>query len=347
MYSWFEDMGTTNIEDEVFSRLSELNLGQLLNVHGELQLPELTDQEKQMKSSVLKKILKYLSSDELSNLDDSGLATFLVIKTFMDTQGIKDEPGVGVEKPSEVATNGTNDTVVEKSTADLVTLRKYLKKDFKINGTGLPGQKDRIKFSHLAYSINNGEKKGYSDEEICEEIIRAISLDISLRGFLEDESLVQTQFLRSLIRGLRNNNIRNELKALLSPATDDEELLELLNKAVSAENERQSKWKKSEKISEVTIASSECLTKPETKPKKDNHNPILNELREMKVQLNEVAAMKDEIADLKKQLNQKMKFRSRVKFGCSSCKENNVRKCTHCFNCGGSDHIRAECPSLN
>ena len=67
MYSWFEDMGTTNIEDEVFSRLSELNLGQLLNVHGELQLPELTDQEKQMKSSVLKKILKYLSSDELSN----------------------------------------------------------------------------------------------------------------------------------------------------------------------------------------------------------------------------------------------------------------------------------------
>ena len=76
----------------------------------------------------------------------------------------------------------------------------------------------------------------------------------------------------------------------------------------------------------------------------------MTELRELKVQLNEVTAMKSEIEDLKKQMNQKgdytkSKF-NRKRFGCPTCRKNNVTKrCLHCYLCGGSDHFRAECNS--
>ena len=70
----------------------------------------------------------------------------------------------------------------EMSTSvELSDLKKVLKKDFKLKGTiGMPGQKDRLTFSSLAYQMDNGEKKGYNEVEICEEVIRAVSVQIFL-----------------------------------------------------------------------------------------------------------------------------------------------------------------------
>ena len=164
------------------------------------------------------------------------------------------------------------------------------------------------------------------------------------------ESLVQNQFLRAFVTGLRNDNIRTEIKPLPKATMSDEELLELLNKAMSDETERFSKMKKSASANKVESCKSDESAEAKT-AKKENHNPILSEIRELKVQLNEVTVMKNELADLRKQMtqmNETSKAKPRVmKFGCDSCKKNNIRKCTHCFACGKSGHVRAACTSEN
>ena len=164
--------------------------------------------------------------------------------------------------------------------------------------------------------------------------------------FQYSEPLVQTQFSHLAVTGLRNDNTRNEIKPLLKDNMSDEELLEHLNKAVSDEKGRRSKMKKSVNLNKVDSTSKE-----EKLNKEKKENPILTELRELKVQLNEVTAMKSDIEDLKKQMNQKgdnsirSKF-DRKRFGCHNCRKHNVAKrCSHCYLCGGSDNFRTGCTS--
>ena len=72
------------------------------------------------------------------------------------------------------------------------SLKLVLKKDFKIRGTiGLPS---------LAYQIESGIKKGYTEIEICEEVVRAVSPDLKLRSFLEGKADLTLQNLRRILR---------------------------------------------------------------------------------------------------------------------------------------------------
>ena len=392
-------MSASDVEEEVFERIGELSLEKLLSVYNECSLPGI-EERKKTKPTILKAILKYLSSDAVEKSEDAGLSKFLWIQSLMNSDK--------VEPPSSLPIKAEDDGPA----SELHHLRTVLKKDFKIRGMiGVPGQKDRLTFSSLAYQMDTGEKKNYSDTEICEEVIRAISPDIPLRCFLEGktdltldklrkilrahfhepdpttlfntlsnsvqqnnespsdfvvrlmnlrqkvlfvskemdtrfqytESLVQNQFLHSVETGLRNDNIRNEVKQLLKSTISDEELLENLNKVVSDENERQSKMKKNVHVSWVEAEDISKKDIAHSKEKKEN--PILLELRELKVQLNEVTAMKSDIEDLKKQINSRDKDgpKYRRKFGCPTCIKNNVPRCRHCYLCGSSDHFRSNC----
>ena len=446
------------IEEEVLGSLPLLDVNQLKNVYAELNLPDIADPTKQVKSNLLRKINNYLTSDEVDESEDSGLAHFQMIQTFMQTQDVrikKEEPvvepengtrGGGAATLPKVAAAAAGDTgksshtfaAESKSdgsfTTDLTTLKSVLKKDFKVKGKiGSPGQKDRMQFSQVAYCINNAEKKGYSEPEICAGVIEAMDSDISLKSYLEgktdltlaklrkflrghflekdstslfsmlanasqqssqsasdfvfdlmdlrqrvvfvskesnsdvqfNESLVQTQFIRSLISGLRNDNIRNELKPAVKEDIDDDDLIELVNAAISSENERSSKQKKHAlKVNQLEAAAKGAGAEGEgSNPKKvqfpgvlketpdyqAHPSTILKELREMKAQVNEMKVSKDELAfnfaDLQKQLDQKpQRFR---KYGCPACRNDpNVRaRCTHCFKCGAGDHKKQDCPN--
>ena len=279
-------------------------------------------------------------------------------------------------------------------TSDLHKLTKYLKKDFKIKGTiGLPGEKDRIKFSQLAHAINRGVRKGYSEEDICEEVIRTTSPDIPLREMLEgtedltishlrkilrvhfhekdssklweelnkatqtasqdatqftqylislkqrilfvskeagssvqfNESAVNTQFVRSLLSGLKNNNIRNEIKAVLTVDTSDVDLLEHLDIAVANEEERLTKWGASPAMKSAVVNrveadppstlssacaggscgscdSSKAPSGGSVKQPKNDHNPILNKLGELQVSVNEMVAFKNKFDNIDSKL---------------------------------------------
>ena len=409
-------------EDEVFSSLGLLRLDELLNIYGDLGLPDITDDGDRNVAVVRKRIMKFLTSDAVEKSDDQGLAHFLRIKTYLDTQDIKvsrtDEVPVvpkGVAAVPAVVDNGTESvvkkepdelttvsTVSEKTSVvsrpELAELTKYLKKEFKIKGTiRMPDQKDCIKFSALAREINNGLRKKYSEEDIIEEVIRITSPDISLRGLLEgkldltlaklrkllrvhfheqgasklfteltnavqtgsqgatefatdlinlsqrilfvskeadsevqfNEGAVKTQLVRSLLSGLRNNNIRNELKPLLTIETDDVDILQLLDKAVTTEEERQAKWgtgksvainRVESDVSDIAGSCSKCAgcqshgrvenqASPvnhgnpsgakQKNPPRNDHNPIINKLNEMaeaqQVTLNEVSVVKEKL----------------------------------------------------
>ena len=129
--------------------------------------------------------------------------------------------------------------------------------------------------------------------------------------FEYSELLVQSQILHSVVTGLRNDSIKNEIKPLLSKGSlSDEELLEHLDKAVSDESERQSKIKN--QVNFNTVESN--LSENEKPEKKVKDNPVLNELRELMLQLNEVTTLKSEIEQLKQQINRRSEGDSRTRF---------------------------------
>ncbi|KAJ8021937.1 hypothetical protein HOLleu_39281 [Holothuria leucospilota] len=75
------------------------------------------------------------------------------------------------------------------------------RKDFKICGTiGELGQKDKLTFSSLIHQINAGKKKNYSDEEIVDAVIRAVSPSIKFRTYLEGRDDHTLATLRKLLR---------------------------------------------------------------------------------------------------------------------------------------------------
>ena len=76
------------LEDEVFGKIGQLNLDELLNIHGDLGLPEIVDDAHRTQQRVRRAIMRFLTSDEVVNSDDQGGAHYLRIKTFMDTQDI-------------------------------------------------------------------------------------------------------------------------------------------------------------------------------------------------------------------------------------------------------------------
>ena len=242
------------LEDEVFSKMGLLNLEELLNIYSELGLPDIAEEAEKTQANIRRKVVRFLTSDEVVNSDDKGAAHYLVIKTYMDTQDIivtrtetANVPVAQVVAPTlntavntgvpptrtavdpSVAPPPNNGTVKrtvkpdpdldsaslnddrnaelhklhfdDNRTSDLHKLTKYLKKDFKIKGTiGLPGEKDRIKFSQLAHAINRGVRKGYSEEDICEEVIRITSPDIPLREMLEGTEDLTISHLRKILR---------------------------------------------------------------------------------------------------------------------------------------------------
>lgn len=77
-----------------------------------------------------------------------------------------------------------------------------LKKDFKIWGQiGEAGQRDKLSFTSLTNQIESGIKKGYSENEIIEAIIKAVSPGLHLRDLLEVKRDLTLPTLKIILRG--------------------------------------------------------------------------------------------------------------------------------------------------
>ena len=74
-------------------------------------------------------------------------------------------------------------------------------RDFKIMGViGGEEQKDRLSFVSLMRQIDVGLEKGYKEHEVIDAIIRAISLSLKLRSYLETMKEVTLSKLRQMLR---------------------------------------------------------------------------------------------------------------------------------------------------
>ena len=106
-----------------------------------------------------------------------------------------------------------------------------------------------------------------------------------------DKGLLQLCFLHAILTGLRNNNIRNDLRLTL------ENLLQIVFEAAVNDSERHEKLSKEKKATKVN--------------KIDNVNsPFLNEIRAIKLEYStELAAFRAEILQIEKAVNSRNDFR--------------------------------------
>ena len=156
-----------------------------------------------------------------------------------------------------------------------------------------------------------------------------------------NESLVQNRFLQSVITGFRSDNIKYDLKSFFDkPYLSDEDLLEAINKAVSDDNERQTKLhRKSTAPITVSPLGAEAA----------------KEMKSIHAELQKVTAMRDDIEGLKKEFrqlrhddqsnsnrNDKLRYQQSFR-ACQRCEDNGVRKCDHCYICGSDNHIMKYC----
>jgi hypothetical protein len=77
----------------------------------------------------------------------------------------------------------------------------FLRREFKISGQiGEPGQADKLTFVSRTHQIDSGLKRGYSENEIVDAVIRAISLHSSLRSYVETLKDLSLPKLRKILR---------------------------------------------------------------------------------------------------------------------------------------------------
>ena len=100
-----------------------------------------------------------------------------------------------------------------------------LEKDFKIRGIiGNSGQKDRINFVSLTRQINDGRTAGYSNNEIVEGVLKAVSPNLCPRNVLETiEGLSLDTLLRFLQPHFREGNAPDLCSQLTSMAQISDE----------------------------------------------------------------------------------------------------------------------------
>ena len=104
-------------------------------------------------------------------------------------------------------------------------------------------------------------------------------------------------------------------------------------------------------VKDIEDGSDDDEKPPPRSTKKEN--PIVAELREVKIQLKEVvkneAELKNELNQLKKQQENNSRHNSRNNSRgryrkCDACEQNNRRRCAHCWKCGWNDHKISDCP---
>lgn len=155
-----------------------------------------------------------------------------------------------------------------------------------------------------------------------------------------DESLVQRRFLHAISTGIRNNNIRNDLRHVLQNVNiSDEHLLQHVSEVVVNNSERNEKLAQSKKDMRINQIN--------TDPPQDN--PLLVEIRKIQSEhSDQMAAFRSEILQIKQAVSHGHASDSkqglpRRAFRCPNCTVTKSR-CTHCFVCGSADHKKSACP---
>lgn len=125
-------------------------------------------------------------------------------------------------------------------------------------------------------------------------------------GLRYDPILVQNMFLHSVLTGLQNDNIRNDIKPYLQQAdVNDEVLLEKVNIACMTETERQNKRKEIHPQRSVGAHSAQCTEaqavseKKREIPENKTKPNLLDELKEIKADIAVLKNLSTEVCQIR------------------------------------------------
>lgn len=127
-------------------------------------------------------------------------------------------------------------------------------------------------------------------------------------GLRYDPILVQNMFLHSVLTGLQNDNIRNDMKPYLQADVNDEVLLEKLNIACMTETERQNKRKETPPQRSAGVHLAQC-TEAQAIPEKKKKTPeiknkpnLLDELKEIKAEIAVLKNLSTEVCQIRESI---------------------------------------------
>ena len=150
---------------------------------------------------------KYLETEEL---DCEKLKVLLSSLSMQGKQILPKEETEPLEAPDD------KKSTVKTEQKPVVSISKF-KCDFKTSGQiGDVLQKDRLSFSSLLHQIENGLKSDYTEDEIKEAVIKAISPALSLRSYLVSKVDLTLAKLRRIMRSRYQETTATELYHQLS-----------------------------------------------------------------------------------------------------------------------------------
>ena len=319
------------------------------------------DPAKASRVKVLHELEKYLGN--LDKETDGGLSILKEILATLDT------------KFSVLASSSASGAVAT------------LKKEFKLSGIIGEGP-SCLGYMSFMRQVESASKKGYSEREIVDGVIRAIQASSKLRGYLEgrdeldlpvlqaiirayykeksstelyqelcnlnqtqkettqefifrslelrqkiifaskepgklnyDPELVEKQFQHSVITGVRDESIKNDVQYLIESYKTDEGLIEGINDIVRKQQERESKLKLHKTSSKVLSLNT------------SEESEIIKELKALRLDVNEI----------KRKQGSGTEQQSKRKNKCDNC-QGRAGKCSHCWACGGTGHFMYRCP---
>ena len=181
-------------------------------------------------------------------------------------------------------------------------------------------------------------------------------------GVPYDLNLVQKRFLHTIETGLRNSNIRSELRDKLvfnaALPVADEVLLRAISEAMTNESERTGKFGKS-KVRFSDVLAIEDTVKSDTTVKSDvkkKQNGMQSQIQELESkQEKEMSALRSDLCEIKTALQQAVMGHNRFsgpgrqmfarRNKCKKCLDStNPERCPHCFKCFSTEHKSVDCP---
>lgn len=162
-------------------------------------------------------------------------------------------------------------------------------------------------------------------------------------GITYDKKSVQKLFLHTLETGLTNEIIRAKIRVLTkNPNVLDEELIEAVNLAMSAEEERNAKFARGYKVKTNKVNVIEGVNSTASKNTESKHeNEILATLKAMQTEL---TSLRSDVETFRKNEVSKNYQKERKPKGCDTCQAKGEGEgCSHCYICGGENHLARHC----
>ena len=322
-----EEDGTQRRPDEIFRNFP---WKKELKLKGTIGDPKDTGPGKVTYLSLIRQIEKWVkkkkySEEEICDAVIEGISSELSLRSMLE--GKWDLTVPKLRRFLRVHYEEQEATKVYKELTQMSQGRNQKVKEFVMNAIGL---RDKILFA----STEAGNRFNYPEE------------------------LVRSTCWHTVVTGIRDDNIKNEIKAVLAAREpEDEELLEVLNTAVSDEKERQGKFKETAaKANLVELRKQEADAKKQEEAadqKEKKVNPVVAELKELRLAVNEIKSVKDDVEVLKECIrniggqnpNGYGGGNNRGRYGCRECQEKNLKGCQHCFKCCKPGHKKENCPN--